>query len=135
MIKIYDRNVATERIMRGWSQSELAKNAGISRSTVHLLESGKSVRPAIAKSIADALFVVQQKIEFDRAGQLYPATMEGFVELLLRAKARQGAEEATKQIADILGPATTLEEVEERIRALCTAGYITEQDVDDLLLH
>lgn len=84
---------------------------------------------------AATLFVVQQKIEFDRAGQLDPSTMEGFAELLLRAKARQGAEEEAQWIAQILGPATALEEAEERIRALCTAGYITEQDVDDLLLH
>lgn len=69
MIKIYDRNVATERIMRGWSQSELAKNAGISRSTVHLLEGGKSIRPAIAKSIADALGVeVNQVFCFEGGG-------------------------------------------------------------------
>lgn len=83
---------------------------------------------------AAALFIVQQKLEFDRAGQLDPAAQEAFVDLLLRAKIRQSAEDVTRQIADILGPVTTPERAEAQIRELCVAGFITEDDVDEILL-
>lgn len=84
---------------------------------------------------AVAMFIIQQKLEFDRAGQLDPATQEAFVGLLLRAKIRQGVEDAARQIADILGPVTTQEQAEGQIRELCAAGYLTEEDVDEILLR
>jgi len=43
------------RVNLGWSQNQLAKEAGIAPSTVKLAEEGAPVRARTAKALADAL--------------------------------------------------------------------------------
>lgn len=43
------------RIELGWTQNQLAQEAGIARSAVRNAESGGVIRPVSAKAIADAL--------------------------------------------------------------------------------
>lgn len=84
---------------------------------------------------AAALFVVQQRIAFDRSdGELHPDLLEAFVELLMRAQIRRDAKEAADEIAQLLAPGITHKQAEAQIRALCAAGYITEEDVDEIVI-
>lgn len=50
-------NLSTLRRMRLWSQSDLAKEAGVATSTISNIETGKAtrLRPAVMRRIATAL--------------------------------------------------------------------------------
>ncbi|RRD05197.1 helix-turn-helix domain-containing protein [Arachnia propionica] len=49
------RKVREARKARGWSQTELATHAGVSRLTVTRLEAGKSVSSSTLLKVADSL--------------------------------------------------------------------------------
>lgn len=49
------RKVREARKARGWSQTELATKAGVSRLTVTRLEAGKSVSSSTLLKVADSL--------------------------------------------------------------------------------
>lgn len=57
------KRIRTERLRRGWAQEELARKAGISRSTVADLEGGHSRATARLLNIAKALGVTPQWLE------------------------------------------------------------------------
>lgn len=54
--KTVGEDIRERRLELGWSQMQLAANAGVSISTVYRVESGWSIpRPAILKAIYQAL--------------------------------------------------------------------------------
>jgi DNA-binding XRE family transcriptional regulator len=67
--------VGMARLDHGMSQSELARLAGVSRSTIAKLESGGHVRPDLAARVGSAMMVVDVHVppvpasRFDQAGE------------------------------------------------------------------
>ena len=57
MIKARTTDLVMARASNGWSQSDLAKKAGVSSSVVSRAENGISTSAKAAKKIADALEV------------------------------------------------------------------------------
>jgi len=57
MIKAKITNLVMARASKGWSKTDLAKNAGVSSSLVSRVEKGGNTSAKAAKKIADALQV------------------------------------------------------------------------------
>lgn len=53
--KGFGKSVQTKRLERGWSQDELAENAGVSRPTVSRVELGHEPSMRTARKLAAAL--------------------------------------------------------------------------------
>jgi predicted transcriptional regulator len=54
-------NIRTYRVNLGWSQRQMAREAGVSPLVIKRAEEGLSIRPDMAKTIADMLSRVMGK--------------------------------------------------------------------------
>lgn len=64
--KGFGKAVQTARLERGWSQTQLAKKAGVSRPTVSRVELGEEPSMRTARQLADALNLI---IELNQASE------------------------------------------------------------------
>ena len=62
MIKARTNDLVMARASKGWSQTELAKKAGVSSSIISRVEKGSNTSAKAAKKIADALQVEVSEI-------------------------------------------------------------------------
>ena len=54
--------VKRQRLIRGWSQSELARRARVNQGTVSNIEAGKSNNPVTMKRVADELDLKMEEL-------------------------------------------------------------------------